>query len=110
MWGRVLASVRASGVLFTLAVLRCLNLFTWCSQDYKLRYQLDPLVKQEVLQKEQARVRATVSITAAVRGSRVLRLSRTCDLRAAALDKSLMCAMHRCWDFLFGCSKPNPPH
>lgn len=29
-------------------------------QDYKLRYQLDPLVKQEVLQKEQARVRATV--------------------------------------------------
>ncbi len=30
-------------------------------QDYKLRYQLDPLVKQEVLQKEQARVRATVS-------------------------------------------------
>jgi DNA-directed RNA polymerase subunit M/transcription elongation factor TFIIS len=31
-------------------------------QDYKLRYQLQPLVKQDVLQKEQARVRATVSV------------------------------------------------
>jgi DNA-directed RNA polymerase I subunit RPA12 len=31
-------------------------------QDYKLRYQLDPLVKQDVLQKEAARVRATVSV------------------------------------------------
>jgi hypothetical protein len=30
-------------------------------QDYKLRYQLDPLVKEDVLQKEEARVRATVS-------------------------------------------------
>lgn len=31
------------------------------SQDYRLRYQLEPLVKEDLLQKEGARVRATVS-------------------------------------------------
>lgn len=40
-------------------------------QDYKLRYQLDPLVKQEVLQKEAARVRATVSGALCITGAAV---------------------------------------
>lgn len=63
-------------------------------QDYRLRYQLDPLVKEDLLQKEEARVRATVSAGAAAVAAGAFFVAR---LGQSPWHRQLPCLLQSMW-------------